>query len=133
MGEETSLIHVGLQYSDEKKAEIFFTKILEIPLKKKFTISSELSKEIFGTEENVKILLYATEEIGFEVFITKLTKQTYYEHNCIEIKNKKEFIGRCISYGIEPMVIKKDGKDLLFVRDFSGNLFEVKEKQSLQD
>ena len=130
MGEETSLNHVALQYSDRDKAEIFFTKILGIPLKKKFTISPELSKDIFGIEENVEILVYDNQTARFEVFITQLNKKQGYGHVCIEIKNKKEFIDRCKKYGMEPMVIKKDGKDLLFVRDFSDNLFEVKEKQS---
>jgi len=129
MSEETSLIHVGLQYSDEDKSEIFFTKILGIPLKKKFTISAELAKEIFGIGESVKILVYQNQNTGFEVFITKLAKQANYEHSCIEIKNKKEFMDRCTKHGLEVKIIKKDGKDLLFVKDFSGNLFEIKEKQ----
>jgi len=130
MDEETSLNHVALQYSDEKKAEIFFTKILGIPLKKKFTISPELSKDIFGIEESVEILVYDNQKARFEVFIIQLDKKQGYAHTCIEIENKKELINRSKKYGIEPIVIKKDGKDLLFVRDFSGNLFEVKEKQS---
>ena len=48
MNEETSLNHVALQFKDSEKAEIFFTKILGLALKKNFTISPELSNNIFG-------------------------------------------------------------------------------------
>jgi len=61
------------------------------------------------------------------VFISKSNRTPGYEHICIEVEDKKEFIDRCKKYGIEPLVIKKEGKDLLFVRDFSNNLYEIKE------
>ena len=61
------------------------------------------------------------------MFIGKSNRTPGYEHICIEVDNKKEFIDRCKKYGIEPLVIKKEGKDLLFVRDFSNNLYEIKE------
>ena len=50
-----------------------------------------------------------------------------YEHVCIEAEGKKEFIDRCKRYDIELLIVKKGGKDLLFVRDFSSNLYKVKE------
>lgn len=131
MHEETTLKHVALQYLDREKAEIFFTKILGIPLKKKFAISPELSEAIFGIKENVEIMVYDNQRATFEVFITPINKKLGYEHTCIEIKDKKEFIKRCKKHGIKPDIIKKDNKKLLFVRDFAGNLFEVKEKQLL--
>ena len=98
-------------------------------LKKKFAISAELSDAIFGIKENVEIEVYDNHETRFEVFITQTGKKHGYEHICIEINNKEEFINRCKKHSIEPMIIDKDGKNLLFVRDFSGNLFEVKEKR----
>ena len=129
MKEKTTLHHVALQCFDRQKAEIFFTKILGLPKVKNFTLSDDLSDSIFGIKSSVEIDVYEDGTTRFEVFIDSSGKKTGYEHTCIEVTNRKEFISRCKKYGIEPAVIKKEGKDLLFVMDFSGNLFEVKEKQ----
>lgn len=126
MSEEINLKHVALQYKDRNKAEIFFTKILEIPLKKTFTVSKELTKAIFGIDEELLVDVYDNEKICFEVFITKKQTKHAYEHTCVEIKDKDGFIIRCEKYGIEPIFVKKELKTLLFIRDFADNLYEIK-------
>jgi len=129
MDEKTVLNHVALECSDREKAKTFFTTILGIPLTKTFTVSATLSEAIFGIKEHVDVDVYDNEQTRFEVFITKTAKPSGYEHICTEIDDKQTFINRCKTHGIEPMIIQKDGKDLLFVKDFSGNLFEIKEHQ----
>jgi len=126
MGEEVLLNHVALQCSNKEKAEIFFTKILGISKVKNFTISEGLSESIFGINKRVEVEVYDNGMTRFEVFIGQSNRAPSYEHICIEVDNKKEFTDRCKKYGIEPFVIKKEGKDLLFVRDFSNNLYEIK-------
>ena len=127
MYEKTTLNHVALECSDKEKAKTFFTAILGIPLTKTFTVSAVLSEAIFGIKEHVDVDVYDNRQTRFEVFITKTAKPSNYEHICIEIDDKQTFINRCKIHGIEPMIIQKDGKNLLFVKDFSGNLFEIKE------
>lgn len=127
MGEEVLLNHVALQCPNSEKAEIFFTKILRIPKVKNFTISEGLSESIFGINNSVEIEVYDNGMTRFEVFIIRGASKPCYEHICIDVENKKEFIDRCKNYGIEPLAVKRDGKDLLFVRDFSDNLYEIKE------
>ena len=129
MEERTLLNHVALKCNDEEGAKTFFTDVLGLPLIKKFGISGEISEAIFGIKENVDILVYDNNETRFEVFIGKVGKKHGYEHTCIEVEDKIEFINRCRKHDIEPMTIKKEGKNLLFIRDYSGNLFEVKEKK----
>jgi catechol 2,3-dioxygenase-like lactoylglutathione lyase family enzyme len=128
MEERTLLNHVAIKCKDEKEAEIFFTEVLGFPLVKKFSLSGDLSKAIFSINENVDILVYDNDETRFEVFIGPVGKKHGYEHICIEIDDKTEFISRCSKYNIEPITVEKDGKNLLFFRDYSGNLFEIKEK-----
>ena len=126
MSEETNFKHVALQYKDRNKAEVFFTKVLEIPLKKTYPVSKELSKTIFGIDEELLVDVYDNEKICFEVFITKKQTKYTYEHTCIEIKDQDGFIKRCKKYGIEPIFAKKELKTLLFIRDFADNLYEIK-------
>lgn len=126
MSEEVNFKHVALQYKDRKKAEIFFTKVLEIPLKKTFTVSKELAESIFGIEEEVIVDVYDNEKICFEVFVTKRQTKHSYEHTCVEIKDKDGFIRKCKEHGIEPNFVKKELKTLIFIRDFADNLYEIK-------
>ncbi len=125
---KTSLNHVALQYSDRKKAEIFFTDILGIPKTRSFTLSDQLSEKIFGIEKTIDIDIFDNGNVRFEIFITDQKNKSYFSHTCIEIDNKEEFINSCKKNGLKPYIILKGEKELLFVRDFSDNLYEVKVK-----
>jgi len=128
MDEHTTFKHVALTYADKDKAKIFFTNILGIPLRRTFTVSAKLSDAFFGIKEEVDVDVYDNGEVMFEVFITKRSKQMSFEHTCIEINNQQTFIERCRKYGIEPILADRNGKIYVFVRDFSDNLFEIKER-----
>ena len=126
MSQKTKMMHVALNYSDKEKADIFFTKILDLKLQKSFILNPELSKQIFNINEQVDVFVYGDEFTVFEVFITEKKVKHSFEHVCIKVNDKKEFIDKCKKYLLEPYQINKDEKKLLFVKDFSGNLYEVK-------
>lgn len=129
MKKETKTLHVALQNSDRKQAEIFYKKILNLQFNKTFSLSKELSNQIFKIYEEVTVDVYCNEESYFEIFITKTKNQIGFNHICIKIEDKKDLIKRCKKYNIDPLFVKKGEKTLLFIRDFSDNLFEIKEKQ----
>ena len=116
--------------SDREKAEIFFTSILEIPKVKSFSLTADLSDAIFSLRRPVEIDVYDNGSIAIEVFITGENKPPGFEHTCIEVKNIPKLIERCKQYGLTPSTIKKGEKDLLFIKDFSGNVYEIKEQQT---
>ncbi len=124
------LRHIGLQYKSKEDAETFFNKILGIPAQRTFTMSRELGKFIFGIEEKVDVVVFGNDNIVFEIFIGDTTKKFSYEHICLEVPDKEEFISRCKNYGIEPKIVRKGDRDLLFIKDFSGYLYEIKEMQN---
>ena len=126
---ETKTKHVALHYSNRKQAKTFFLKILDLQFSKTFNLSKELSNEIFNIKKEVTVDVYRNQDSYFEVFITNIKKNPGYEHTCIEINDKEKFIRRCKEYEIKPIYVKKGDKTLLFIRDYSGNLFEIKEKQ----
>ncbi len=128
MSEKIRLEHVGLRYDDKEKADRFFIEFLEMPKVKDYTVSEDLSESIFGIRKKTDMLVYDNGVSKIEVFISENSSDSQYEHTCIEVGNKEEFIDRCKDYRIEPIIVRKEGKDLLFIRDFSGNLFEIKEK-----
>jgi catechol 2,3-dioxygenase-like lactoylglutathione lyase family enzyme len=126
MAEGITIQHVAVECSDHQSADKFFTVILGIPKVKSTILSEELSTAIFKINKNVHFDFYENGKTRFEVFINTARRESTYAHICIEVDNKGDFIARCKQQGLDPFFVEKDGKQLLFVRDFSGNLYEVK-------
>ena len=128
MNQNIVIKHVGLIYNDRTSAKTFFVDILGLKFKKSFTLSKDLTKNIFGISEDVAIDVYENDKSYFEVFITEKISRIHFEHICIEIDSKRRFIEKCKKYGLKPIIVKKNLKTLLFIKDFSGNLYEIKER-----
>lgn len=122
------LNHIALQYPSMRETEKFFSKILGLRKERGFTITAELGNSIFGIIKEVEVIVFGNDRIKFEIFISNEPKKFSYEHICLNVINKTEFIIRCKKYGIKPIIIKKGDKELLFVRDFANYLYEIKEK-----
>ena len=126
MPQRTVLQHIAINCKSREDANIFFTKILDLKLQKSYSLNPELSKQIFNTFKQVDIFVYGDNFIVFEVFITQKEIKHFFEHVCIKLTDKKKFIEKCKKYGLKPYQINKEKKKLLFVKDFSGNLYEIK-------
>jgi catechol 2,3-dioxygenase-like lactoylglutathione lyase family enzyme len=126
MTKETTVNHVAVECSEKETADLFFTTILGLPQIKSITLSEELSASIFHINKSITMITYDNDKTRFEVFLTTTTKPSSFAHVCIEVPDKNEFISRCRQHKLTPFFIEKDGKQLLFVRDFSENLYEIK-------
>ncbi len=124
----TILNHVAVQYDNKENADIFFNKILKIPLLKEFKISADLSKKIFDIDKETDVLIYDNKKLRFEVFLSDKKRTFYFDHICIEVDDRRKFVKDCKKYDVEINFIDRNGKKLLFVKDFAGNLYEVKQK-----
>jgi catechol 2,3-dioxygenase-like lactoylglutathione lyase family enzyme len=125
MAKGINIQHVAIECSDQESSERFFTTILGIPKIKSTILSKDLSSAIFSINKDVSIIVYDNGKTRFEVFINKTRSKSTYNHICIEVDNKNDFITQCKQQGLDPFFVEKEGKQLLFVRDFSDNLFEV--------
>jgi catechol 2,3-dioxygenase-like lactoylglutathione lyase family enzyme len=126
MKNQTEIKHVALQYKDKAQAKIFFKDILGLSLIKNFKLSDELSRQIFGRSEEVEVIVYGNNSATFELFINEKKQSSVFEHICINIDNKEDFIKRCKKHGLNPFFVEKGEKKLLFLRDFADNLYEIK-------
>ena len=124
---EVALHHIALQVSDREKAELFFTKVLDIPKVKSFSLSHDLASTIFGIQETVEIDVYDNGVSRFELFITSPLSSHGFCHSCIDVPSIKDLLKKCRAYGVRSKVVKKGEKDLFFIWDFSGNLYEIKQ------
>ena len=121
------IIHIALNYADEEQADTFFGKVLGLKQIKKFMISCDFSDLVFGVKKNTKVKVYSDNKTTFEIFITPNKTENIFEHICLQISNKEELIKRCHKYCVETIKIERNGNEYLFIRDFSGYLYEIKE------
>jgi catechol 2,3-dioxygenase-like lactoylglutathione lyase family enzyme len=128
MSEGTIIQHVALEYSHGETADLFFKEILGMEKVKTTPLPRVLSFSIFGIDTDVEIVVYASELSRFEVFVHAKRHEPSYGHVGLKVPDKDEFVARCKKHGLKPFFIQKNDKQLLFVRDFSGNLFEIQEK-----
>ena len=126
MKADIQLKHIALQFDNKKHADIFFNKILGLKLVKSFNLTNNISEKIFGIKRDIEVIQYANENSCFEIFLTGNKKSNCFDHVCIEIENKNDFITKCKYYNIEPFYVEKADKLLLFIKDFNGNLYEIK-------
>ena len=123
------LKHVGLTCSTQDNADKFYRDVLGLNKLEPKTLPSDLCQAIFNLDAELQIINYLDDHIHFEIFITNQfsTSQRQIEHQCIEVDDLEEFIGKCRSMGVEVARIPKGVKTLTFVKDFDGNLFEIKD------
>jgi len=125
MPKEIVFHHAAIECNTEQSAELFFITVLGFRKIKHTSLSKEISRAIFGIESPVSFATYDNGKSRIEVFFRESEKTTY-AHLCFQVDDIKDFIARCESQGLKPFYVEKEGKQLLFVHDFSGNLYEIK-------
>ena len=123
------LKHVGLVCRTEDHADRFYRDLLGLNKSEPKKLTSDLSRAIFNLDVELQLIDYKNDDTHFEVFITNLIDFTpaVIAHQCLEVGDLPEFIDRCRDLNVEINQIPKGGKILTFIKDFDGNLLEIKE------
>jgi catechol 2,3-dioxygenase-like lactoylglutathione lyase family enzyme len=122
------LKHVALVASSEEKANTFYAVLLGLNKSEPKTLPLELSKAIFNVEKELVMINYRDDKVHFEIFITPFDGENSakIEHTCLEVDDLDRFLAKCRRLNVDIGQIPKGDKILIFVRDFDGNLFEIK-------
>ena len=122
------LRHVALTCSSEKNSDRFFKKLLDLEKSMPKTLPSSLSRAIFNVDGELQIINYMGEDIHFEIFIAHDSKRCVnpIAHVCIEIDDLETFLTKCAELDVNVSQIPKGHRTLTFIRDYDGNLFEIK-------
>jgi catechol 2,3-dioxygenase-like lactoylglutathione lyase family enzyme len=103
--------------------------ILGLQKIKASSLNEDLTKQIFDTACECQIILYGNENFAVEVFVdaSAAGKTNPFVHLCLEVEEREEFLGKCLSAGLVVNRVQKGNSQLVFVEDYNGNLFEIKE------
>jgi catechol 2,3-dioxygenase-like lactoylglutathione lyase family enzyme len=123
------LEHVALTIFDRKEIGQFYQAILGFREVKSFILKKDLAREIFGIEKETEVYQLQYGTILLELFIMPERFEHVYNHICISIPKREEIIYQASQYGYDCIRIRSQYSDMIFIRDKSRNLFEIKDSQ----
>jgi len=123
------LHHAAVVCESLENADRFYEGVLELGKKKIQTLDAGLSEQIFGISSPCQMVLYGNDDIAIEVFIPPRTPQKTrgFGHLCLQVENRATFLEACGVAGLAVKKILKGESWVVFLEDYDGNLFEIKE------
>ena len=122
------LHHVALVCRSQENADRFYEGILGLRKIKSFMLGKDLAEQIFEIPRECRVILYGNDHFAAEVFVADPApgKVTPFVHLCLEVEDREEFVKRCEAMHVEVNRIPKGDALLTFIKDYDGNLFEIK-------
>ncbi|MCG2715337.1 MAG: VOC family protein, partial [Candidatus Marinimicrobia bacterium] len=117
--------HIGLTISESSDIRKFYQNILGMEPQRNFVLNHFLAKTIFGMEQELEVYSGKIGNLELELFITDQEISTICNHICLSVSERDRFIEIIKENGYECMVLKREMSDLVFIKDKSGNLFEI--------
>lgn len=127
--------HVALACTSESKADTFYANLLGLTKSEPKILPLDLSRAIFNVDSELVMINYQDDRVHFEIFIAPSDRgnNPKIEHTCLEVDDLDEFLAKCRKLNVDVSRIPKADKTLTFIRDFDGNLFEIKRSALLED
>jgi catechol 2,3-dioxygenase-like lactoylglutathione lyase family enzyme len=121
--------HYGLACRSEQTADRFYEKFLGLKKSEPKTVPAALGEAFFGLPRDLAVMSYAGDGVSFEVFIQEREPSAARSpnHICLEVPNLETFLERCRSMDVPVIRAPRGEQWITFIRDFDGNLFEIKE------
>ena len=121
------LEHIAITINLSDEIINFYERILGMEQERNFVLDKTLSTKIFGVNGNLPVYLMKREDFVLEIFIYKQNLQSV-NHLCIFVENRENLIKEVQKKGYETIIIEREQPDLVFIKDKSGNIFEIKQQ-----
>jgi len=125
--EEKIFNHVAFTVKDLSEIKDFYADILGLEVTRKFTLPKEISAKVFGIEKETEVTQVGRKDFAIEIFKSDDCGCRSYQHVCIAVDNREEVIQKARDNNYPTIIVKRDISDLVFIKDKSDNLFEVKQ------
>lgn len=121
------LKHIALSV---KKTDIgeFYQDVMKFEVARTFVLNNSLARNIFGIEKEIPVTQMSNGFVDLELFEYPYEQTGDFDHICLESTAPEMVFMRAKNAGYD-YYIHKGGRGITyFIRDGSGNLFEVKER-----
>ncbi len=123
------LRHVALTCSSEINSDRIFENLFGLRKSEPKILPRSLSEAIFNVDSELMMINYWGADVHFEIFITGDSKSSIkpIAHFCLEVEDLKTFLKKSRDLEVKVSQIPKGDRTLTFIRDYDGNLFEIKQ------
>lgn len=124
------LHHIGINIHEKEEGINFYQNILGFHLEYRFEIKPDLTTAIFGIEKPAEVFLYKNDSIQLELFVFPEKTKQGFTHICITVNDRENMVKKC-ELARYPLtrIERNDKPDILFIRDKTGNIFELKDEE----
>lgn len=123
------LNHIGITNKNEKQALQFYQDFLGLEKTREILLPPELSEQLFSLSQEIKVLVFEKPGIKIEVFISDFQHANpNFTHFGIMLDNFAEVTEKVQRSHVDLVVGKHKDKTVYFLKDYSGNLIEIKQK-----
>jgi catechol 2,3-dioxygenase-like lactoylglutathione lyase family enzyme len=112
----------------EDHAVRFYADFLEFEKTKESVIPPDLSQQLFSVSQEIKVLVFERNTIKIEVFICPgcSLPSPDFTHIGLLLENFSTILEKATQTGVEVIKGETKEKTVYFIKDFSGNLIEIK-------
>lgn len=123
--------HVSLCNRSSDQAESFFNGILGLERLYEFDLPAHITRKIFGIAQTYRVLVYGNQRMKIEVFICPngALSAPAPLHICLELADPDETIRLAQAAGLDTIILQRQDHRTRFIKDFDGNIFELKSIQ----
>ncbi|HCL00582.1 MAG TPA: hypothetical protein DHW42_10835 [Candidatus Marinimicrobia bacterium] len=121
--------HLGLTVAEESDIREFYQDILKMDIQREFTLNRRQARQIFNEDRDIKIVVGTIGDLSVELFMADEKCKTVCEHVCISVADRQAVIDACQANNFPITIIERKPFDIVFIRDKTGNLFEIKEEE----
>ena len=121
------LHHLALTIQNKSEIQHFYIDLLGFKLIKEFGLGADWANQIFGVNKSSQAFYLEGHDLALELFINENKKQSNFNHWCLSFPNRESFIKKAEEQNINIIRIPRDSHDLIFIKDASENIFEIKE------
>ena len=120
------LHHLALTIQNISEIQHFYVDLLGFKLIKEFELGIDWAKQIFGVNKSSQAFYLEGHGLALELFINENKKQANFNHWCLSFPDREAFIAKAKKQNATIIRIPRDSHDLIFIKDASGNIFEIK-------
>lgn len=122
------LNHIGMVINKVSEIENFYQNILGMKIVKQFRLDRELSNKIFKIDRETDVYMMQKDDLILELFVAQNPDSVNYQHICISVHSRKKIIEKAKKDNYSCLIMPRKKYDIVFIKDSSGNIFEVKEE-----
>ncbi|HHT9115938.1 MAG: VOC family protein [Planctomycetes bacterium] len=123
------LNHLGVTNKSAEQAIRFYQDFLGLEKTREIILPPELSEQLFSLSQEIKVLVFEKPGIKIEVFISDFQHANpNLTHFGLMLDNISEVTEKAQRSHVDLIIGKHKDKTVYFLKDFSGNLIEIKQK-----